>query len=347
MNDFCESEFTPVEDLDCCKRIGKMEYREPSLNVIACLAAFLRLSDVNFKMHRLLDIAPVQQSGMSDLCLQFICKRIGILLTPLATNAVDTELATGPILVRKGPHLTFLILKIQADSYVIAVPGYSSSFYLVPRASALLGNATASYRLSLGRRGNAFRKPQRHPKLWLLPTSPKHRADYEYQRTAQLGEELAKASICELPGIVLETLTSSALLASHLSICPDLSQYYGRYRTVDLIRGHIVFVNFNELEQLTGDLLSSARQSVVTSDDDAIQFAAKLFSDFLALHPFINANRRMATLIVSKYLERWGMSMRWSALNSSHYYYWSRCAQCGHLRGLEEGFRANIGRIDR
>ncbi|WP_158206798.1 Fic family protein [Pseudoduganella flava] len=70
--------------------------------------------------------------------------------------------------------------------------------------------------------------------------------------------------------------------------------------------------------------------------------AARLFCDFLSIHPFANGNRRMGMTLAALYLGRWGWHMRWDAVGIAPLYYAVRCASNGHIGPLTRLFAQHV-----
>ncbi len=330
-----------IEDLECCKRVGKVEFREIETATLSCLSAFLRWSGVAVKLDNLLDIAPVPATGVSNRLLNFLAKRIGVRLHAVATNHIKSSLTQHPILIQRVSGYALLLLKLNDDAFIAALPGHPDSCCRIPFDSDILEEVAAVHALQLLPYGPARKMAPNPPKLWLLPWRPAYKASYDADAVLDLKRMRPIGESREANPDPLNDLTVEALQISHRSLCSELPDRYGRYREINLRRG-CIFVDFLAVPQATEELLARAREPSTFSIDGAIKFAARLFTDFLSIHPFLNANRRMATLIVAKYLERWNVVIRWEKINSSQIYYWTRCASHGHFRFLEDGFRCNL-----
>lgn len=330
-----------IGDLECCKRIGKVEFREVETSTLSCLAAFLRWSGIAVKLDNLLDIAPVPSTGVSIQLLNFLAKRIGLRLHSVETDHIKSSLTQHPLLIQRISGYALLLLKLDGGGFIAALPGHPDSCCTIPFDSDILEEIAAVHALQLLPYGPARKMAPNPPKLWLLPWRPTYTASYDANAVLELKKVHPIEANREATAVPLGDLTIEALQLSHRSICSQQPDHYGRYRKINLRRG-CIFVDFLAVPQATEELLARARESSAFGTDDAIKFAARLFTDFLSIHPFLNANRRMATLIVAKYLERWKVIICWKEINSSQIYYWTRCASHGHFRFLEEGFRRNL-----
>ncbi|MFZ6768539.1 Fic family protein [Undibacterium sp. Di26W] len=262
---------------------------------------------------------------------------------PVVKEDLATALASWPVLVLCESGFCFLLLKTERDHFVAALPGYAEQVCKVPFNAKLLQQPSIAYAVRMPHLGPVVPKGERHPKLYLLPWQDSYRGVYD--RSALLAYEAQTAKLSRVfffPPQALTTLTVPASMASHASICPTRPQYYGCYRDFNLKRGDTVFVQHTALPASVDTLLAIAREHHPSDVPAAVQFAARLFSDFLAIHPFVNANQRMAMLIVTHYLEKWNLSMQWQQITSTQFYYWMRLATRGHICFLEEGFKAHV-----
>jgi prophage maintenance system killer protein len=331
-----------INNFPICNRIERMGFRDIQTSAIACLAAFLKLSGMNVALDSLLDIAPVSKDGVSNKLLLYFGKRIGVKLTEVAKDRIQRELTFSPILLKRSSGYSLLLLQIDGDAFIAGLPGYGESFARVPFDSDILDGMAGAFALHVLTRGPSLRKPYRPAKLWLLPWRSEYEGRYDVVVVNRHKALLLAKQKREMEPISLGEITPESLKISHLSICPQLPVQYGRYRKINLKRGCTVFVDYKSVPQVTKELLIRFTSECPSDIDEAISLAARFFTDFQTIHPFGNANRRMAALVVTKYLERWDASIRWENISSSQFYYWTRCARQGHFRFLEEGFRNNL-----
>ncbi|RTL42189.1 MAG: hypothetical protein EKK53_12220 [Burkholderiales bacterium] len=97
------------------------------------------------------------------------------------------------------------------------------------------------------------------------------------------------------------------------------------------------------LETLTWQQIPAAMEELVTrlaerpAGDDPHRLAAALarvFMDFLRIHPFLNGNRCMAMALATAWAAREGRPLDWSGLSRLQLHHAVRCAAAGHARPL-------------
>ncbi|MFZ6722250.1 Fic family protein [Undibacterium sp. Ji49W] len=327
-----------------CKLFGKIECRETETSLLSCLAVLLNSWGVKVRLTHLLSLAPLAHGQVSGKLLLVLTRRLGMQTMRVVKEDLATALASWPVLVLCESGFCFLLLKIEHDHFVAALPGYAEQVCKVFFDAELLQQPSVAYAVRMPHLGPAIPKQERHPKLYLLPWQDSYRSAYDRSAFSAFEAQAAKLPrVFFFPPQPLTALTTSALMASHASICPTRPQYYGCYRDFNLKRGDTVFVQHTELSASVEALLAVAREHHPDDAQTAVQFAARLFSDFLAIHPFVNANQRMAMLIVTNYLSKWNLSMQWKHITSTQYYYWMRLATRGHICFLENGLKANVG----
>ena len=323
------------------RRIGAIEFRDMPTTPLACIAAFLRLHGQHVLLDDLLDVVPIPATGASERHMQFLARRLGIQATPIAASEIAAKVRQETFLIRRTSGYAFLLLGRRGPEFWGGLPGRAMS--ILPLDSGVLDNVTSVHALSHRPPGPALLRRHRPARLALLAGAGWPAASYDQEAVVRLRAILSRQRYVEACPAPLADLTPPSLLASHRSICASLPAYYGRYRTINL-RRHATFIDHAHIERAIVLLLECARNSIVTDPGQAIAFAARLFVDFLSIHPFINANRRMATLLAGHWLSTRGMSVNWGAINSAEYYYRTRCAAYGHFLGMERLFRANLCR---
>jgi hypothetical protein len=325
-----------------CKKIGVMEFRDIPTSAIACLAAFLKLSGVNIALDSLFDIAPISKDKVTENLLFSIGKRTGVRIEKVTIDEIQKVLVTTPVLLRRASDYSILLLEIDGDAFIAGLPGYSESFARIPFDSDILDGVKEVFALSASKIRPSLKNSFRAAKLWLLPWRVEYEAQYDAAIVAKYNASLSIRREMEKMPISLNKIAVEDLMKSHLSICPEFPVHYGCFRRINLKRGHTVFVDFKSVKLATRELLMYLDNKNPPCIDGAISIIARFFTDFQTIHPFANANRRMATLVITKYLERWSANIRWENISSPQYYYWTRCARQGHFKFLEEGFRSNL-----
>ncbi|BBB62224.1 hypothetical protein UNDKW_3951 [Undibacterium sp. KW1] len=332
-----------IAKLEYSKLVGKIECRESETSLLACFSVLLNLSGIKVRLTHLLGLAPMPHGQTTGRFFQVLSRRLGMQTMGIAQEEIAATVASWPVLVMNASGYCFLLLKLEQDYFVAALPGYSEQVCNLSFEDELMQSACTAYAIRMHHLGPAIPKGERHPKLYLLPCLTCYQGRYD--RNAFLAYDAQTAllpkAIFHAP-LPLTALSASALFASHVSICPNRPQYYGQYRSFNLKRGDTVFVQHTELSPAVDTLLAIASEHQPAGIQEAVKFSARLFSDFLAIHPFVNANQRMAMLIVSKYLSLWKFKIHWQQITSTQFYYWMRLATRGHIRLLENGFRENI-----
>ncbi|MFZ6779697.1 Fic family protein [Undibacterium sp. Ji83W] len=325
------------------KLFGKIECRESETGFLSCLVVLLNLWGVKVRLTHLLGIVPIPHGSLSLRRMHFAIRRLGMQTMPVANRDFQSVLASWPILILNETGPCVVLLKVEADHFVAVIPDYTGLVCKIPFGAEILQQAGTAFAVRMDKLGPAVPKYERKPRMYLLSWQDRYQGTYDrktyFEFETRLGSQPGAITHRPLP---LSEITSSDLFNSHASICPTRPDFYGRYRTFNLKRGDTVFVEHTELVTVVDDLLTLAREHRPKNAREIVQFSAKLFSDFLAIHPFVNANQRMAMQIVTKYLERWQLKMRWHEISSTQFYYWMRLATRGHICLLESGFAANI-----
>lgn len=325
------------------KLYGKIECRESETSLLACFSVLLNLSGIKVRLTHLLGLAPIPRGQAAGRLFLVLSRRLGMQNIRIAEEEIAATVASCPVLIMDASGYCSLLLKLEQDHFVVAMPGYAEQVCKIAFDDTLFQHPYTAYAIRMHHLGPAIPKAERVPKLYLLPWLKSYQGRYDRNAllTYDAQAALLPAAVFYSP-LPLTELSPSALFASHASICPARPQYYGRYRHFNLKRGDTVFVHHTELSVVVDALLTKAREHQPADAQAAIKFAARLFSDFLAIHPFINANQRMAMIVVSKYLSAWDLKIHWQQITSTQFYYWMRLATRGHICLLGSGFRAHV-----
>lgn len=323
-------------------RVGAIEYHDTQTSVLACLAAFLRFCGLPVRLDHLIDIAPIPQQGADAALLAFIGRRLGIALAPVEAGAQAQWRQHEVLMARNARGYWCLLWPADDTSFLAGLPGLAGSFRRLPASSGIVETIAAVYALGRPARALRLQRALRPPRLWLLPWQPCYAGPYDSTLVERLRSALAARNIEERAPGSLAAMTPHALRQAHRSLVRGASPIHGTYRTINMRRGDTLFVDYRAVAPAVEMLLARARRHRPTGVGEAIDFSARLFADFLSIHPFLNGNRRMAILLVAYYLSPWDVAIDWSRVKSSQHNYWMRCTQRGHFSVLRQGFHAHV-----
>lgn len=329
------------DNLSYRQRLGTLEYREKQSAAVSCLCGYLKWSGSSARLDSVLDLAPIPDAGPSARMLQFIGRRLGIKMRQLTREEVLLALAAGPVLVQRESGYALLLLACEGDDFIAALPGAPETINRVPGDSDILDQVRSLHALEYLGAGPALRRQYRPAKLFLIPWKRAYHGAYSGQLVADFNREFSKHERPQANPAPLSAISCKEILISHRSICPSLPRYFGVYRRINLRRAAL-FVDVKSLPQALDALLRCALHTPAVHLATALEFASKLLVDFLSIHPFVNGNRRMGMLLVSKYLEPLGVDIDWAALNRVQSYYLVRCASKGHFSGLTSLLRTHV-----
>jgi len=318
-------------------KLGKLHVRDFSSISLTCLLAYLRMSGKTLKLDDLLDIAPIPLTGMTEKLRKHIFKRAGVQINLIDQNHLQFNHEL-PLLIVRNSGYAFLVVGINNGNYHSILPGTNEQFFTITKNSDVLKEIAEIYVLKYLEYGPARFTFLKKPKLWLIPWYPEYTSLYDSELVRISDAELISSSHFKIRSPdPLPEYSEKAILASHLSMCPELSNYFGELRKINLKRG-TPFVDVKSVKKALGDLLLAIETSNPTDFSSMMKFTAKAFTDFLTIHPFHNGNRRMAMLITNKYMEKWQCMINWNDISISEIYFWTRCASRGHFKPMISGF---------
>ncbi|WP_215407514.1 Fic family protein [Janthinobacterium sp. JC611] len=323
------------------ERLGTLEFREKHSAAISCLCGYLKWSGASIRLDSVVDIAPVPAVGPDIRMLQFIGRRLGIRMRLLSRDDLQAALEAGPVLLQRESGYALLLLARENEDFIAALPGAPKTINSVPADSDILEQVSSLHALEYLGGGPALRRHYRAAKLFLIPWKRTYFGTYSGQVVTDFNREFSRLKRTQADPAPLSSMSCKAMLASHRSICPSLPRYFGVYRRINLRRASL-FVDVKSLPQALDALLRCALSNPATQLKPALEFASRLMVDFLSIHPFVNGNRRMGMVLVSKYLEPLGVDIDWHALSRVECYYWIRCASKGHFGGLTRLLHANV-----
>jgi fido (protein-threonine AMPylation protein) len=323
------------------RQLGRLEFREMQTSTLSCLAAFLRTHGIRVHIDDLLDVAPIPPSGLSARLFDFVVRRIGIKATEIDPSRLAGHAFINPVLLRRKSGYSMLVLDMRPSTVTVALPGNAPPVCTLKKKSDVLDDLVSAHSLQLLAAGPAFSRRFRQSRLWLLPCENLQPAQYISSEVTHLRNILESRRPRELAPEPLAEFSVAALLNSHRSICGNFPEYYGQYRTINLQR-HRIFIDACHIAPLIELLLLRIVEFKPRSRHEIIRFATRVFVDFLSIHPFFNANRRMAMELTKTFLAQWNLHLDWKGITSAECYYWTRCAANGHFRSLEDGFRRNL-----
>jgi fido (protein-threonine AMPylation protein) len=323
------------------QRIGALEFRETSTAPLSCFSAFLKWSGVAVNLDMLMDIVPIPTEGASKRQIAMVARQLGILMNPISQEKIKDQLESSAGYIHRTSGYAILLLAVVNERFIAALPGHPNGFCSIPLDSDLFDGVQITSSLHLAKPGPALRRSHRIAKFQFLVWRDIYCAKYRLNDVVQLSKKLAKVNIVQVAPLPLSELTNSALLASHRSIARAPSKYLGNFRTLNLRRS-VIFVDFQAVRAAIAEFMQVAREAECSTQEEVLMLATRLFVDFLIIHPFVNANRRMAMLIVSKFMDRWSMGVRWDEISRAQIYFWVRCASNGHVKPLENGLREHM-----
>jgi fido (protein-threonine AMPylation protein) len=317
------------------EKIGPIELREGALPLLSCVATFLRSNGINVQYDDLLDIAPVSPTGNAATVLPFLCRRIGIRIEQVDENSLETG-RSFPILVEE-PSGYFLLLLERSDlTFITVLPGISPFPQATTQAAENPDRKYYALKLS-AKAGPAFITRYRQARLFLIPWRTEYTGEYSKALVQEVNKAFSAAHRKLHRPAPLPSLTTDAILAAHRQLFPSLTAFYGCYRRINL-RRNSVFVDYRfvalALDELLKNLAPRANQRL--SEKETIYFSARCFVDFLTIHPFLNANRRIGMLLTNAFAKNQGFDIDWGRMNRSQIYYSVRLACKGHFGHLEQ-----------
>ncbi len=175
----------------------------------------------------------------------------------------------------------------------------------------------------------------------LMHAAPEYVGVYDADAVSRINKDLIKIGIVTKEPQPLREMSYESLLASHASISERSSKYLGSLRRVNLRRG-VVFVDWRAVPSALRRFFRAVDEYCGGDELGALtRFGAQLFNDFLLIHPFINANRRMAMALLDRFMLEHGYKVEWRQISICEIYYWVRCAGNGHLVPLTRGLAAH------
>jgi len=324
------------------QKIGRIEFHDMPTSWIACMGAVLRLNGISTGLEDLLDVVPVPRNGASERLIERFARRVGIKMTPIPIpSPLDLPLENKTILIARPSGYFMLVFSTTTSNHIIGLPGHYPCEF--PTESDVLSGAAAAWRLEFMAEGAALKRIVRPCKLFLIDNPARSKPKYDPADVIRVQSLLSRCPHRPAPPLALNDLTPASLLASHRAIYPALNGYYGAYRPINL-RRHMIFLDHTVIAETMESLLDCARQARTNGLNNIVGFAARLYVDFLTIHPFINANRRMAEEVVARWLVEQNMGIRWNVITKTQRYYLTRCAAHGHFKGLENALRISISR---
>lgn len=321
--------------------VGNLDCRERPTSLLACLAGYMRLHGVRVQAEFLFDFAPLPPGVPSTRLVRFVARRLGIAVNEVVPLEVGTALDRNVLLVQTTAGYSYLLFGRDLDQYIAGFPGLRDWQMRLKPEQVDPEHIAAVYALSRAERRPPPWRMRSLGRLWSIAAEPSYLAHYDQMQTAAHGREFTAAQSAtgqrELRPLPLKELTEEAVMASHASILPSLPQYFGCYRWFNLRRS-TGFVDHASVPHAMAALMGAVRACRPITVAAAVRCAAEFFSDFLVIHPFANANQRVGVVLVDRFLAQFKLRIRWTDFNTTHYYYWMRCAAKGHLGPLERAF---------
>lgn len=316
------------------KKIGNVEARGADTMVLACLLAFMRWKGFRGRLINVLGIAPMTPG--SEAALRFAARRLGIALTRHRQQQLPCDSAA---------------LFCWPDGHaVLALIGAGGPQKLFDPSAAQkwqdrsLPTNVVTYVLEVKDRGRWDQPPPRPPRLWLIDYCPQSTPLLDMTVISALSRKYAAAGVTEQTPDALEALTIEALLASHRSMAPQHPDYFGCLRTIN-IRQYSVFIDAIAVPRALEALFATMSRHTALTGQEILPFSAKILTDFLTIHPFLNGNRRMGVALVTTLLRNHGLQINWEGIGIAAFYYCMRCAARGHFGPLLRVMRTHLSRV--
>lgn len=310
-------------------RISDLRPRGGDTHLPCCLLAYLKIYGYRGELARILPAAPLPISGASTRLSQFLARRLGLALLPLSTDCIGDALSSTSVLLMRADGDTTLLLGASSDAYTAWLPEQPGILTHLTAQAVVGATAWAIERTGTGMLLN--RRP-RAPRFWLLDNYTEV-PTFDRAVLRRLVDTYLADAPSETEPVEITELSVTALLHSHASIAPSHPQYFGQFRHINL-RPEAGFVDARHVPALIQQLLEKTASYQAEQTHDPLVLAAKVFSDYLTLHPFLNGNRRLGMALVSAVLARDGYRLDWDAITLTECYYMVRCAARGHLEDM-------------
>jgi fido (protein-threonine AMPylation protein) len=316
-----------------------VELRDIPTSILSALALCFKAGKVAVSVNSLLSRVPLGAYPDARTVAR-LGRRLGLALEPLAADGLAAQLVRGPAIVVRRSGYSFAVLARRPDGYVIGLPG-NRAWLNMAQADDIVEPDSALYGFNVRCPSRALAPRNRNPRLWLLQWEARYAAHHDGAAIDALQARHAGRGAALHPPQLFMTLDTPALLAAHAAMNPACPELFGRFRDVNLRRDSL-FVDHRCVPELSGRLLDIAAAHQPLDEAQAAAFAARLFCDFLSIHPFANGNRRMGMTLAALYLGRWGYHMRWDAVGIAPLYYAVRCASNGHIGPLMRLFAQHV-----
>jgi hypothetical protein len=312
-----------------------VEPADASTALIAALCAILRARGTNLRMAALDGIAPLPHGCISPHLLDFVARRVGVRLLPMSELLLDGTEFAGPLLV-EVPPIWGMATAVSAGVVEVYLPALGG-----PRALPL-ARTRRVFRVELAQRPgpSVLRRRTMRPGVYCY-VRPCHVPRFSAADVAAAAEALPPVKVS--PPAPLIDWSIGSLFASHGAMMPSLPEFYGCFRKVVIARHPTVFADPRDLAPCVEALLGEAAAGIL--DSEAALKCARIYSDFVTLHPFVDGNGRMARVIVDKMAADAGLDLAWSEISRAQLYYGARLANRGHIRALTQLFHAALGML--
>lgn len=327
--------------------MGTMEFRDIESSTMSCFVAFLRSKKISVKLDQILDIVPIPRSGIEMRHTKFAARRLGIQLSAVGTvfDQLAESLKHGPVLVQRKSGYSFLLISLKDDTFFVGLPGHSESYCEINARTDILTDVAGAFTLDFDKGGPFFLPKSLNSKLYTISWEIGYLAKHDAVAVRNLNRELAKIRSPQFAPPPMLAFTLAAVLNSHRLMCPAQKKYFGSFRSVNLGR-RCIFVNHHQLDNAMKAFLRFASNCAECPLLDPTQVAAKLFVDFLTIHPFVNGNRRMAMVVIDLFFKKHARFMDWEKISRCEIYYWVACATRGKFGPLEHGFKNALKFLD-
>lgn len=306
---------------------------------VACLTVLARLLGHDAHALDLSAEVPISNGGIPLKDWQRLCRRVGLKAEEYPWQIPHRDVGARPVFLRLQDGSCLLLLDVGESWCRAYVPGLDFPFRWLRTDQLALEQVAFSCVVSVGSSGwEAKTRPWRTPKLNVLSSLSYEFGFANAQAFWELYPEVARWPFTSQLPPVLPELSIAGLVEAHRSLGVEGSPFHGVFRRVNL-HGTGPMVVWQQVPQAMGELFRHiAAMPPERHAPFAVERVVAVFMDFLAVHPFINGNRRMAMALAAALFRRYGFLLDLSALSRIEIYYVVRCAVAGHPKPLMSAF---------
>ena len=154
-----------VTESELLARIGDLRPRGRDTHLPCCLLAYMKLYGYRGELARVLPAAPLPVSGADARTPQFLARRLGLALRPLASEWIGEALTSRSVLLMLADGGAALLLGVTPGAYTAWLPVQPEMLTRLPDSAA--AGATAWAIESTGT-GMLLNRRPRAARFWLL-----------------------------------------------------------------------------------------------------------------------------------------------------------------------------------